>query len=62
MPATELLQRAGEVIRTMLGVPSYERYSAYMKAHHPQCALLSRDQFLQERLGERATRPGSRCC
>lgn len=62
MPATDLLRRAGEVIRTVLGVPSYERYSAHMREHHPHCVMLSPEQFLDERLRERYARPGSRCC
>lgn len=62
MPATDLLRRAAEVLRAILGVPGYERYAAHMRRHHPDVMPLTRDDFVRERLNDRYSRAGSRCC
>lgn len=49
-------------MRAVLGVPDYERYVTHMRASHPECAILSREQFAKERLEARYSRPGARCC
>ena len=56
------LQRALRVIRSIIGAPDYEGYVAHMESHHPGCALISRDEFMRQRLESRYSRPGSRCC
>ena len=56
------LQRVLRVIRSIIGAPDYERYVAHMESHHPGCAVLSRDEFMRQRLESRYSRPGSRCC
>jgi len=56
------LQLAARVVRTIVGAPDYERYVAHMREHHPACDLVSRDEFMQQRLENRYSRPGSRCC
>jgi len=50
------------VIRSIIGAPDYERYVAHMESHHPGCAVMSRDEFMRQRLESRYSRPGSRCC
>jgi uncharacterized short protein YbdD (DUF466 family) len=50
------------VLRTVIGVPDYERYVRHMRARHPECALLTPAEFARERLEARYSRPGSRCC
>jgi uncharacterized short protein YbdD (DUF466 family) len=50
------------VIRTVIGVPDYERYLRHMRARHPECAVLSQAEFARERQEARYSRPGSRCC
>ena len=73
MPATTLgghrptellarLRRVLRVVRTIIGAPDYDRYVQHMREHHPECALASRDEFMQQRLESRYSRPGSRCC
>ncbi|HYW52002.1 MAG TPA: YbdD/YjiX family protein [Gemmatimonadaceae bacterium] len=59
MPA---LRRWLAVLRTIIGVPDYERYLRHMAARHPGCAVKSKAEFAQERLEARYSRPGSRCC
>ena len=56
------LQRVLRVIRSIIGAPDYERYVAHMELHHPGCAVMSRDEFMRQRLESRYSRPGSRCC
>ena len=34
---------------------------AHMRAQHPDCDLVSRDEFMKQRLESRYSRPGSRC-
>ncbi|MEO6331192.1 MAG: YbdD/YjiX family protein [Gemmatimonadaceae bacterium] len=54
--------RLGELVRTVIGAPSYERYVAHMRAAHPDRAPLLHDDFVRHRLEERYTKPGARCC
>ena len=49
-------------VRTIIGAPDYDRYVHHMRTHHPDCTLASRDEFMQQRLESRYSRPGSRCC
>jgi len=50
------------VLRTVIGVPDYDRYLRHMRARHPECVLLTPSEFARERLEARYSRPGSRCC
>ncbi len=50
------------VLRTIIGVPDYERYLRHMQARHPGCAVQTPAEFAQARLDARYSRPGSRCC
>ena len=56
------LRRALRVLRTVIGAPDYDRYVAHMSAHHPGCELVTRDDFMKQRLESRYSKPGSRCC
>jgi uncharacterized short protein YbdD (DUF466 family) len=56
------IQRILDVVRTVIGAPDYDRYVQHMHAHHPECSIPSRDEFMQQRLESRYSRPGSRCC
>ncbi len=49
-------------LRTIIGVPDYDRYRRHMEANHPGCAILSPAEFAKERLEARYSKPGSRCC
>ena len=54
--------RALAVLRRIIGVPDYDLYVAHMRVHHPACDVLSHDDFLRERMADKYSRPGSRCC
>ena len=46
----------------IIGVPDYEGYVVHMRERHPEQPVLSRDDFMRERLAARYERPGARCC
>jgi uncharacterized short protein YbdD (DUF466 family) len=56
------VRRIAGVVRAVVGAPDYDRYVAHMRAHHPECELASRDEFMRQRLESRYSRPGARCC
>ena len=62
MLAPHWLERALKVVRTVIGAPDYDRYVAHMREHHPECEVASHDEFMKQRLENRYSRPGSRCC
>ncbi|HDX9587306.1 TPA: YbdD/YjiX family protein [Bacillus pseudomycoides] len=54
-----------QFISLLVGVPSYEKYVAHMKQHHPNEQVLSRKQFFAEAQEARFNAKGgkiSRCC
>ena len=59
---TTRLERALAVLRRIIGVPDYDTYKAHMTAHHPGEPLLSLDEFSEERLKTKYSKPGQRCC
>ncbi len=56
------VRRVLRVLRTIIGAPDYERYVSHMRAHHPECDVVSRDEFMKQRLESRYSKPGARCC
>ena len=50
------------IVRKIIGVPDYDTYLAHMKATNPDCELMSKDEFAKQRMQDRYSRPGSRCC
>lgn len=50
------------VVRTIIGVPDYERYMEHARRCHPNERLLTRDEFARQRMEDRYSRPGTRCC
>ena len=57
-----VLQRVMAVVRRIIGVPDYDTYLAHMQRHHPECTPLDPRTFERERMADRYSRPGSRCC
>jgi len=49
-------------VRTIIGAPDYERYVEHVRLCHPDRAPLTRDEFARERMEDRYSRPGTRCC
>ena len=50
------------VLRAVLGVPDYERYLVHVRSAHPGCVPMTCEQFMDDRMRSRYSRPGSRCC
>jgi uncharacterized short protein YbdD (DUF466 family) len=57
-----LLERVNAIVRRIIGAPDYSAYLAHMAARHPECAVLTQAEFLDEQLTARYSTPGSRCC
>jgi uncharacterized short protein YbdD (DUF466 family) len=55
-------QRVAAVVRRIIGVPDYETYLDHMRRQYPECTPLDATAFERERLADRYTRPGTRCC
>ena len=62
MSTRELLRTAADVVRRVIGVPDYDRYADHMRAHHPGVPPMSREEFVRQRLVDRYSKPGARCC
>ena len=60
--ARDRLERAACVLRRIIGVPDYDRYVAHVNAHHPGAQPMSRDEFVKQRMIDKYSRPGGRCC
>ena len=56
------LRRALAILHRIIGAPDYDGYVAHVSRCHPEQPLLSRDEFVRQRLEDRYSRPGSRCC
>jgi uncharacterized short protein YbdD (DUF466 family) len=56
------LERAGAVIRRIIGVPDYDTYLAHVRECHAGQVPLTRDEFEKSRLEDKYSRPGQRCC
>ena len=56
------LRRVSAVVRRIIGVPDYDAYLAHMQRHFPDCTPLDPRTFERERLADKYTQPGSRCC
>jgi uncharacterized short protein YbdD (DUF466 family) len=56
------VRNAGRVVRVILGAPDYERYLVHMQRRHPGTAVMSPAEFARQRLEERYSRPGAKCC
>lgn len=60
--ARERLEAAACVLRRIIGVPDYDRYLAHVHAHHPEAVPMSQDEFVRQRMLDKYTKPGGRCC
>lgn len=57
-----LIKRCASTLRFVIGAPDYERYLEHVGAHHLAEEPLTREEFARQRLEDRYTRPGARCC
>jgi uncharacterized short protein YbdD (DUF466 family) len=60
--ARERIDRAACIVRRIIGVPDYDHYVAHVRAHHAGVEPVTREEFTRQRLADRYSRPGSRCC
>jgi len=63
--AAQLITRVRVVaatVRRIIGAPDYAAYLAHHHRFHPDCPVLSEREYIQQRLEDRYSRPGSRCC
>lgn len=56
------LRRATSTLNRIIGAPDYEGYLRHQRACHPDRAPMTRDEFVRQRLEDRYSRPGARCC
>jgi len=54
--------RFASIVRFVIGAPDYERYLEHMSARHPNEKPLTRAEFARQRLDDRYSTLGSRCC
>lgn len=57
-----LFARATALVRRIIGVPDYDIYCKHMAVSHPGQALLSEPEFVEERMRDKYSKPGQRCC
>jgi len=60
----EMIEKAAQTARLMVGVPDYEVYAAHRRAEHPGEPVMSRGEFLRACSEKRFGTGGgiSRCC
>jgi uncharacterized short protein YbdD (DUF466 family) len=60
--ARDRVERVAKVVRRIIGVPDYDRYVAHLHAHHPEATPMCRQDFERQRIQDKYSRPGGRCC
>ena len=55
-------RRAIQTARLLIGVPDYDTYVAHVRAHHPERAVMTYEEFFAERMRARYRGGGGRCC
>lgn len=58
----ERLARARQTLNRIIGAPDYDTYLAHAARCHPDAPPLTRDEFVKQRLEDKYSRPGTRCC
>lgn len=54
--------RATRSLNRIIGAPDYESYVSHARTCHPDATLMTHDEFVRQRLEDRYSRPGARCC
>jgi uncharacterized short protein YbdD (DUF466 family) len=55
-------RRAVQTARLLIGVPDYDTYVEHLRRHHPERAVMSYEDFFNERMRARYRGGGGRCC
>lgn len=56
------VKKIANVVRTIIGVPDYDRYVEHAQTCHPDRPVMSREEFAKNRMDARYNQPGNRCC
>jgi uncharacterized short protein YbdD (DUF466 family) len=56
------IRKIAAVVRRIIGVPDYDLYLAHAGRCHPGEPTMTREEFINERLKDKYSRPGNRCC
>jgi uncharacterized short protein YbdD (DUF466 family) len=59
---TSIFSRTASFVRSVLGVPDYERYLAHMRSTHPGDRVMTETEFRHTSMNDRYNRTGSKCC
>lgn len=61
---TLMFRHLTQSLRLMIGVPGYGTYVEHMKSAHPDCAIMTYEEFFRERQEARYGGKGrlNRCC
>ncbi|HEX8217555.1 MAG TPA: CstA-like transporter-associated (seleno)protein [Allosphingosinicella sp.] len=63
MPLRDVMTRAAQTARLMVGLPDYETYAAHRRAAHPGEPVMTREEFHRERMERRYSAGATgRCC
>lgn len=57
-----LYARVTALVRRIIGVPDYAAYKVHMETCHPGQQPLTEQEFAEDRLVAKYSRPGQRCC
>lgn len=57
-----LVGRISALVRRIIGVPDYTTYRQHMAVCHPDQPVLSEQEFAEDRLVAKYSKPGQRCC
>ena len=50
------------LVRKVIGVPDYETYRQHMQRCHPEQEPMTESEFAEDRLVNKYSKPGQRCC
>ena len=61
-PELSFIPRVLGVIRSILGMPDYERHITHLREHHPERTIPTERQFYEEFVRARYVDGPTRCC
>lgn len=50
------------ILNRIVGAPDYDAYVEHLRVAHPGQTPLTKDEFVRQRLEDRYSKPGARCC
>jgi uncharacterized short protein YbdD (DUF466 family) len=58
----EFFRLLAQTFRLMVGVPDYDKYVAHARATHPECPVMTYEEFFKNRQDARYSGRGPRGC